>query len=184
MTDLKLTVLCGTNRPGARSRLVSKRLMERYEAFEGVQVRLMDLADLPVELAAPESFANKPPGFAPFVEQIQESDAVHVVSPEYNGGYPGILKLFIDPRPFPESLEKRPVAFTGVAAGRFGALRPIEQLQAIFGYRNAHIYPERIFIAGAADALDERGEVIDDFVRGLVDQQVSGFVEFARKLKG
>ena len=46
---------------------------------------------------------------------------------------------------FPESFEKRPVCFTGLGAGIWGALRPVEQLQAIFGYRNAYLFPERVF---------------------------------------
>ena len=33
-------------------------------------------------------------------------------------------------------------------AGIWGALRPVEQLQAIFGYRNAYLYPERVFLPG------------------------------------
>src|SRR5437667_4808 len=69
-----------------------------------------------------------------------------VISPEYNGGMPGILKYFIDMLKFPESFAARPVCFVGLAAGVWGALRPVEQLQAVFGYRNAHLYPERVFL--------------------------------------
>lgn len=180
---LQITVLSGTNRPGARTRQVAGRLVERYRRIEGVEVQLLDLHDLPVELASPAAYANKPAGFQPFADRVLASDGIHVVSPEYNGGMPGILKLFIDHLPFPESFESRPVAFVGVAAGRFGALRPIEQLQGVFGYRNAHIFPPRVFMAGAARGLDDTGEPTDDFVKGLLDDQVTGFVDFVRRLR-
>lgn len=181
---LKITVLSGTNRPGSRTRRVAARLMARYAEMDGVEASILDLQDLPLELAAPAAYADKPAGFAPFAERVLASDGLHVVAPEYNGGMPGILKLFIDHLPFPESFEERPVAFVGVAAGRFGALRPIEQLQAVFGYRNAHVFPPRVFIAGAAKAIDENGEPTDAFVQGLMDRQVAGFVDFVRRLKG
>ncbi|HCH66086.1 MAG: flavoprotein [Deltaproteobacteria bacterium] len=180
---LNLTVVAGTNRIGSRTLRVAHRLLERYASIEGVSASLLDLQDLPLELAAPSAYDEKPPAFKVFADAVLASDGLHVVSPEYNGGMPGILKLFIDHLPFPESFEQRPVAFTGVAAGRFGALRPVEQLQGVFGYRNAHIYPERVFIAGAARLLNDQGEPVDDWLRARFDSQVTGFVDFVGRLK-
>ena len=74
---------------------------------------------------------KKPAAFARFSSAILTSDGVHLVTPEYNGGAPGVLKYFIDMLKFPEAFEQRPVAFTGLAAGQWGALRPVEQLAAI-----------------------------------------------------
>ncbi len=180
---LRITVISGTNRPGSRTLRVARRLVERYAEIDGVDVTLLDLAQLPVEIAAPGSYAEKPAALRPFTDTVLASDGLHVVSPEYNGGMPGILKLFIDMLPFPEAFEARPVAFYGVAAGRFGALRPIEQLQGIFGYRDAYVFPQRIFLAGAATSLGDDGDPIDPFVRGLVDRQVAGFVDFVGRLR-
>lgn len=180
---LNITVLSGTNRPGAVTCKVAHRLMARYAQLEGVQAELLDLRELPVELAAPESYAKKPEGFQRFADRVLASDGIHLVAPEYNGGMPGILKLFIDHLPFPESFERRPVAFVGVAAGRFGALRPVEHLQGVFGYRNAHVFPPRVFLSGVGKALDETGEPVDAFTRGLLDDQVVGFVDFVRRLR-
>ena len=180
---LNLTVLSGTNRPGSRTRQVAQHLVERYAQMDGVAVSLLDLQDLPQELAAPAAYDEKPPEFKRFADAVLASDGLHVVLPEYNGGMPGILKLFIDHLPFPESFEGRPVAFVGVASGRFGALRPVEQAQGVFGYRNAHIFPQRIFIAGAGRTLDPHGEPVDPFLRGLMDTQVTDFVDFVGRLK-
>lgn len=57
--------------------------------------------------------------------------------------------------PFPESFQHRPVCFVGLAAGIWGALRPVEQLQANFGYRNAFLFPECAFMPGINKLLDE-----------------------------
>ncbi|MDR3456263.1 MAG: hypothetical protein P4N60_02365 [Verrucomicrobiae bacterium] len=56
--------------------------------------------------------------------------------------------------PFPERFEHRPGCFVGLAAGIWGALRPGEQLQAIFGCRNAHIFPERVFMPGVGKPVN------------------------------
>jgi NAD(P)H-dependent FMN reductase len=75
------------------------------------------------------------------------------------------------------------VCFTGVAAGIRGALRPIEQLQAIFGYRNAFIYPERVFIPQVHSVLDENGRLKNAELLERLRKQAEGFVDFTEKLK-
>jgi NAD(P)H-dependent FMN reductase len=94
-----------------------------------------------------------------------------------------VLKYFIDLLPFPESFEQRPVCFVGLAAGLWGALRPVEQLQAIFGYRNAYLYPERVFMPGIGNLLDGQGKFTNpDFDKRLRDQ-AAGFVGFVERLR-
>ena len=125
---MNIVVISGTNRNNAVTRRVSGAILRRYEAIEGVSASLLDLAELPMTLFSPAAYSSKPEAYAPFAEAVLEADGLHLVTPEYNGGMPGALKLFIDHLPFPKSFERRPVCFTGVAAGRWGALRPVEQL--------------------------------------------------------
>jgi len=112
-----------------------------------------------------------------------QSAGLHVVTPEYNGSVPGVLKYFIDMLKFPESFEHRPVCFTGLAAGMWGALRPIEQLQAIFGYRNAYLFPVRVFMPQIYNLLDEAGKIKDTELLARLKSQADGFVGFVEKLK-
>lgn len=179
----KITVFAGTNRPHSRSGALADWLVEGYRARGDVSVVRLDLGDLPLDLASPEAFAKKPAGFEIFARQILESDGLHIVVPEYNGGFPGILKLFIDHLPFPASFDRRPVALVGVSSGQFGALRPIEQLQGVLGYRNAHLYPPRVFIAGVDRALDAAGAPLDAALGARLEAQSVGFVDFVRKVR-
>ena len=75
------------------------------------------------------------------------------------------------------------MCFTGAAAGIWGALRPVEQLQAIFGYRNAHIYPERVFLPQINNLLKDSGRLQDAELLGRLRQQAEGFVDFVECLK-
>lgn len=176
-----ITILVGTNRPDANSRKVAHRLLAFYQD-KNVEVRILDLKDLPPEIFTPEAYADKPARFKPFAEAVLSSSGLHVVTPEYNGGFPGVLKYFIDMLPFPESFEGRPVAFTGVAAGMFGALRPVEQLQQIFAYRNAYLFPERVFAMQVNSSLNDAGELEDDKLDARLKAQAAGFSEFVKKL--
>ncbi len=106
-----------------------------------------------------------------------------MVVPEYNGGAPGVFKYFIDMLPFPQSLQRLPTLFIGVAAGRFGALRPVEQMQAIFRYRNAYLYPDSIYLMGVHESIDADGKPKDEGTQKLFHQSLDGFIQFARKLE-
>jgi NAD(P)H-dependent FMN reductase len=177
-----ITLIVGTNRPASNTRKIAAHLEEIYAELK-VPLRVLDLAQLPPEIFSPASYAEKPKAFLPFAEAVLQSDGLHVVTPEYNGGMPGVLKYFIDMLKFPESFERRPVCFTGLAAGMWGALRPVEQLQAIFGYRNAYLYPERVFLPQINNLLDASGRLKDAELLGRLKAQADGFTDFVERLK-
>ncbi len=178
-----ITLLIGTNRPESNTRDVARHVEEIYAELK-VPIHVLDLAQLPPEIFSPTSYAQKPKSFEPFSEAILRSDGLHVVSPEYNGSVPGVLKYFIDMLKFPESFIRRPLCFVVLSAGIWGALRPVEQLQAIFGYRNAYIFPERVFLPQINDLLDEGGRLKDPDLLKRLRSQAEGFVEFVEKLRG
>jgi NAD(P)H-dependent FMN reductase len=178
-----ITLIIGTNRPNSSTRQVALHVEEIYRNLK-VPLRLLDLADLPLEVFSPTAYDEKPAAFAPFAEAIVQAAGLVVVTPEYNGGAPGVLKYFIDLLKFPESLCKRPVCFVGLSAGRWGALRPVEHLQVIFAYRNAFIYPERVFLPEIHDLLGESGRLTDTEILGRLKSQAVGFVDFVERLQG
>jgi NAD(P)H-dependent FMN reductase len=72
----------------------------------------------------------------------------------------------------------------GPSAGIWGALRPIEQLQQIFGYRNAYIYPERVFLPQIHNLLDASGRLNNPDLVERLKAQAAGFIEFVERLRG
>lgn len=179
---MKITLVSGTNRPGSATLKITRQLAGLYAEI-GQPAEILDLTGLPPELFLPAAYASKPAGFARFSEAILASDGVHLVVPEYNGGAPGVLKYFIDMLKFPEAFDHRPVAFTGLAAGMWGGLRPVEQLQGVFGYRNAHQYPDRVFLAGVGQQFSADGQLSNADALQRLRAQAAGFVEFVRRVR-
>ena len=177
-----ITLIVGTNRPGSNTRKVARHIEEIYAELK-VPLRVLDLAQLPPEIFSPAAYGEKPKSFQPFTEAVLRASGLHVVTPEYNGSVPGVLKYFIDMLKFPESFERRPVCFTGLAAGVWGALRPVEQLQQIFGYRNAHIFPERVFLPQVNSLLDPSGRLNNPELLDRLRKQAAGFVDFVERLQ-
>jgi NAD(P)H-dependent FMN reductase len=177
-----ICLIVGTNRPDSNTSKIARQVAGIYGELQ-VPLHVLDLAQLPAEIFSPTSYSQKPDAFRPFADAVLNADGLHVVTPEYNGGMPGVLKYFIDMLKFPESFQHRPVCFTGLSAGMWGALRPIEQLQAIFGYRNAYILPERVFLPSIHDLLDERGQLNDPELVERLRGQAAAFVDFVERLR-
>lgn len=176
-----ILLISGTNRPDSNALKVS-RIIERHYKAAKAPVELFSLEQLPPEVFDARSYAVKPPGMLEIQQRVLDAAGLHIVTPEYNGSFPGVLKYFIDMLKFPESFDRKPVCFTGEAAGIWGALRSVEQLQMIFGYRNAHIYPERVFIPGIGTKLTPDGALSDPELDSRLAKQAAGFAEFVRIL--
>ena len=181
---MKITIISGTNRAGANSLKVANHIEEMYKA-EGVEANVLNLQNLPKEIFDPTIYSQKPKpqSFQPFQDAITNTDGIVIVIPEYNGSYPGALKYFIDMLSYPDSFEKRPVAFVGISSNPWGAIRPVEHMQGVWGYRNAFMFNERVFIPKVWGELDEEGRIKEGMVRDLLLSQTENFCSFIRGLQ-
>lgn len=176
-----ITIISGTNRPANNTRRLTTYVEKAYTTL-GVATQVLDLSDLPQEIFLPSSYEKSPPSFKKFIDAILGADGITVVTPEYNGSIPGVLKYFIDMLPFPESFDQRPVCFVGLAAGLWGAMRPTEQLQQIFAYRNGLVFPERVFVPGINNQLGANG-ILNPVMEKNLLQQATKFVSFVEKVR-
>lgn len=176
-----IEIISGTDRPGSNSLVIARLLVADYQAQQ-VDVGLIDLQQLSlVDAAGGVYFKGAQGSFQTAVDRVTRADGLVVVVPEYNGSFPGILKLFIDYWKYPDSFENRPIALVGLGA-KWGGLRPVEHLQQVFGYRNAFIFPNRVFISNVKDSL--KGGVVSDLVvNDLLKIQTRDFLKFIRALK-
>ena len=177
-----IEIIAGTNRPGSNTLKVSQ-IIEKYYKSLGADAQILSLELMPPEIFDTKSYAEKPAGWSAITDRILAADGLHIVTPEYNGGFPGVLKYFIDMLPFPQSFEHRCVCFTGQAAGIWGAFRPVEQLQMIFGYRNAYIMPERVWFTQINNRLDSNGQLTNEADQNLLRNQTAAFVDFIKRMK-
>src|SRR5579863_7419329 len=86
-----IVLIIGTNRPDSNTSKVAKQIEQMYADLK-VPLQVLDLAKLPPEIFSPASYGEKPKSFLPFADAILASSGIHVVTPEYNGSLPGVLK--------------------------------------------------------------------------------------------
>jgi len=119
---LFIPVILGTTRHGRRSEPVAGFIVAELAKRPGIATELIDIATLPLP-TNDAGEAIKDPGFS---AKMDRADALVIVSPEYNHGYPGLLKHVLDSC-LKEYIHKA-VGIAGVSAGTFGGARVIENL--------------------------------------------------------
>jgi NAD(P)H-dependent FMN reductase len=125
MTDTRplfIPVVLGTSRQGRMSEHVARLVFGEIGKRRGVETELIDIRELDFPVSD-EGSAIKHPKFA---EAAMRADAFVLVVPEYNHGYPGLLKHALDTN-LSEYIHKA-VGICGVSAGPFGGTRVIENL--------------------------------------------------------
>ena len=120
---MKTALILGT----AREQCESRKVLQFFESYMGehnFEHTKIEVADWNIQHTGQESQQAQT-----IQNIIQNADAYLVISPEYNGGYPGELKLFLDSF-YMEYLGK-PVGFVGVSSGNTGGARAVEQLKLV-----------------------------------------------------
>ena len=134
MPDINVLVLLGSLRAASVNRQLAELAIEG--APVGVNLRLFDrLGELP--------FYNEDIDTDDVAEPVTalraaaaDADAALVVTPEYNGSIPGVLKNAIDwlSRPYGNSaLKDKPLAVVGAAMGQYGGVWAHDETRKSFG---------------------------------------------------
>ena len=124
MDKLLIPVLLGTNRKQRNSVHPARWLIGQMEQRPEIQTRLFDTADF--ALPQDDYGQGLKDLFPEWRDTIINADGLVIVSPEYNHGYPGVLKAVLDLL-LREYVHKA-VAFVGVSAGPWGGTRVIENM--------------------------------------------------------
>ena len=177
---MPIYILSATNRENSNTYKISCIIKEIYKNLK-VDTEIISLEKLSFfELKKPYS-DSLPVDIQSALSKIAGAGALVIVCPEYNGSFPGIFKYFIDLSEHPKTFALRPISFVGLG-GRFGGLRAVEQMEQIMHYRQAFIYPKRVFIQNVSEVL-KADKLIDSQIEKQLIQQAKGFLPFAGNLK-
>ena len=168
---IRIPVLVGSVRRGRQSikpaLFASKRLTQA-----GYDAPILDLAefDLPI-MEERLAFRDDPPsGLVAFSKAITEADALVVVSPEYHGSIPGVLKNALDY--IRAEWARKPIGIVTVSGGGFGGVQVHTNLQLLF-LRVKALPVAALHVSQVAKSFADDGEpLVERYEKG-----VAGFIE-------
>jgi NAD(P)H-dependent FMN reductase len=165
-----VTIISGSNREDNNTRKIASEY-QRILKEKGVGSSLLSL-DAARVFERDEAFRKIEN------EYLAPADRFIIVLPEYNGSYPGILKLMIDNSDINRSWKNKKVLLTGVSTGRAGNLRGMEHLTGSLMHMKMHVHPNRLPISQVDKLLDEEDHIKDPGTLKAVDTQLEEFLAF------
>jgi NAD(P)H-dependent FMN reductase len=175
--SLFIPVILGTARQGRQTENVARFVLEQTKKRADVETELIDVRDLPMKLDdAGEQMKDQK-----FSAAIERCDGLIIVTPEYNHGYPGLLKHALDMN-LKEYIHKA-VGICGVSAGPFGGARVIEALLPVMRELGLVTIFWDVNFGNVQTIFDEQGNLLDrNYVR-RVDKFLNELIWMARVLR-
>jgi NAD(P)H-dependent FMN reductase len=133
MSTLSIKVIVGSTRANRFSEKPAQWIFDAARKRDDLTVELLDLRDYPLPFfeegmppgMAKDGYTN--PAVVKWRDKIREADGFIICTPEYNHGYPAVLKNALDYVYFAWS--RKAVAFVSWGGG--GGTRGVEQLRAV-----------------------------------------------------
>ena len=154
----------------------ARLIHERIGLLNGVETELIDVATLSIPTDDAGQAAKEPT----FSDAVNRADALVLVTPEYNHGYPGLLKHVLDTN-LKEYIHKA-VGVVGVSAGIFGGARAIENLLPVLRELGLVTIFWDVNVNNVRSRFDESGTLVDESFLAI-DQFLDELVWMAQALR-
>src|ERR1700674_2951089 len=174
---LFLPVILGTPRQGRRSEHAAKFVLEETKKRAGVETELIDVRGLGLSM----NDAGEQIKIPEFSEKVKRCDVLIIVTPEYNHGYPGLLKHALDMN-LKEYIHKA-VGLCGVSAGPFGGARVIEHLLPVLRELGLVTTFTDVNFSNVQTLFNENGELLDQSFVRRVNEFLDELLWMARVLR-
>jgi NAD(P)H-dependent FMN reductase len=148
-------VILGTGREGRQSEKVARFVLAEAKAA-GFESEILDVREF--ARTATDNTCNTPPA-KKYSERIRKAAALIIVTPEYNHGYPGELKLMLDS--IYEEYAGKPLGICGVSSGPLGGARAVEQLRLVAVQFQMPLLKEALYFASVQGLFDDAGNIKD-----------------------
>ncbi len=172
-----IPVILGTTRKGRMSEHVANFMAREIAKQENVETEVVDLRNIPF----PTDDAGEHIKDAGFSETVMKADALVIVAPEYNHGYPGFLKHALDTN-LKEYIHKA-VGICGVSAGSFGGTRVIENLLPVVRELGLVAIFWDVNFPVVQNAFDGTGKLLDEAYVKRAEKFIKELVWMAKVLR-
>lgn len=195
INPIKIKVIVGSTRQNRFSEKPARWIFEEVKKLEGIEAELLDLRDYPMPFfdnpVSPSMAQGKYEDevVQKWAEKIADGDAFIIVTPEYNHGYPAVLKNALDV--IYQEWNRKPVGF--VSYGSAVGARSVEQLRQVAielqmaPIRNAIHIPVDIFFAAMMGKGSQGPEMFEPIRKSpmgdIVERFFNDLLWWAKALK-
>lgn len=158
--------ICGSLRSGSYTQMALQLALQGAQEL-GAQTNLIDLNAYQLPFCdGRDDHSSYAGDVLRLRRDVRAAHGIILGTPEYHGGFSGVLKNALDLMGFAE-FEGRMIGLVGVSGGQMGALNALINLRAIGRSLHAWVIPEQVSIPMAWKQFDDAGNLKD---KGLEDR--------------
>ena len=156
-----IPIILGSIRRNRESAKVAQYALDRLGRLDRVRTELLDLKalDLPMMEERLRFRDDAPAGVAELSTKIEQADAIVIVTPEYSGGYPGVLKNALDY--LKPEFRRKPFGIITVSAVDTGGILCLNGLRQVVLHLGGVPIPASLMVARVQEAFDGAGNPVD-----------------------
>ncbi len=179
-----ITIIASTNRKNSDTSRFADHYADLLRQHSTVDVQLLKLEEIPHDWFHPDMYSaqKQTPSLAKLQDQyVLGAEKFVFIIPEYNGSFPGSLKLFLDAcsiRKYKESFKWKKAALVGVASGRAGNLRGMDHFADVLNHVGSVVLPNKLPISKIGALIDEQGKISDEGTNAALKGQIEEFLAF------
>ncbi|MGK0391468.1 MAG: chromate reductase [Maribacter sp.] len=178
-----ITIISGTNRKNSNTAIVAQHYADSLRPKTSQTVNLVSLEEIQHDLLHGDMY--NPEAMKDKLKELQDSTILPAekfifVIPEYNGSYPGIVKLFLDAisvRNYKGNFAGKKALLVGVASGRAGCLRGMDHLNGTLNHVGVAVHPNKLPLSAIESLLDENQQFKED-ASAVINTQIEAFLQF------
>lgn len=173
---MNYTIISASNRTDNKTKVFANSCRLALED-QGVSVQIFNLEEFLPLLSNADmyDFDNSP--ISEIVEKyFRDVDKLLFVLPEYNGSFPGVLKLFID-SVHPKEFKGKKAALVGISSGRAGNARGLDHFTSILHHLGVNVYCHALSI-GTIDPMITDNKVSNPTEEGRINKLINEFIAY------
>jgi len=185
MNVTKITLVLGTAREGRASDMPARWMVEMLEERDDIALTSVDVRDFQLSRTYEAWNDHEDNPLVGTWRQIaNDSDGFIIMTPEYNHGYPGELKILLDSA-FSEYRDK-PVMLVGLSGGNFGGARVVDHIKPVLTAMGMRPIGADVHFSSIDETFSDGGEidtdVVDDYTE-RVNEAVASLLDHAQQMR-
>ncbi len=168
-----ITIVSGTNRLGSNTLKVATEY-QRILAEKGIKANIFSLEGI--------NLMERDAAFEKIEKEIIIPAKFFIfIVPEYNGSFPGVLKLLFDTGSSHEIWFNKQALITGNSTGRAGNLRGMDHLADILNYLKITVHPNKLPLSSVNTLMDSNGKFTNAETLNAISNQLDEFLNWGQR---
>ena len=187
----KILIIPGSSRTGSHNTRLAASAHRVFSALD-CEINRISLRDYPIPIydGDVEKQRGAPENAIKLARMFDAHDGIMLLSPEYNGSLPSLLKNTLDwvsrvkadKNGQIEPYKSKIFAIGSASPGALGGIRGLSHLRDMLTSVGATVIAEQVAIGGAFNAFDEMDELLNERARELLGDVCISLVNTSRIL--